>query len=163
MRSMKTEIKKILGTGLSGGYGSSNYGKTTRAGFALDSSDYSGPEGRYHDEWAAVQNGGGQELVEITGGEKATRVYAGGSLAPELLQKLGLTEADVSEKLTFFLRKLGDKTRLDEDVELVEGRWKYSYKIMKSVKEIPVIVGEEEIRFGDSLVFIHYLIYSPVR
>lgn len=160
---MNTKIKRILSTGLSGGYGSSNYGKTTRAGFVLDSSDYFGPEGRYHDEWAAVQNGGGQELVEITGGEKATRVYAGGSLAPDLLQKIGLTVDDVSKKLTFFLRKLGDKTRLDEDVELVEGKWKYSYRIMKNIKEIPVIVGEEEIRYEESLVFIHYLINSPVR
>lgn len=160
---MNTGIKRILSTGLSGGYGSSNYGKTTRAGFALDSSDYSGPEGRYHDEWAAVQNGGGQELVEVPGGGKATRVYAGGSLAPELLQKLGLTEADVSEKLTYFLRKLGDKTRLDEDIELVDGTWTYSYKVIKNVKEIPVIVGEEEIRYDESLVFIHYLINSPVR
>lgn len=159
---MKTEIKKILGTGLSGGYGASNYGKTTRAGFELDSSDYSGLEGKYHDEWAAHQNGGGQELVEVDG-EKATRVYAGGSLDSDALEKLGLTESDVSEKLKFFLGKLGSKSRLDEDIELVEGKWKYSYKIMKSVKEIPVIVGEEEIRYDKSLVFVHYLINSPVR
>jgi len=66
---MKAKIKKILGVGLSGGYGSSNYGKITRAGSALDSSDYQGPEGRYHDEWAAHQNGGGQELAEDADGE----------------------------------------------------------------------------------------------
>lgn len=160
---MKIKIKKILGTGLSGGYGASNYGKTTRSGFKLDSSDYSGPEGKYHDEWAARQNGGGQELVEIAGGDKATRVYAGGSLDAKTLQKLGLTEGDVSEKLKFFLGKLRSKTRLDEDIELVEGRWKYSYKVMKNVKEIPVMLGEEEIRYDQLLVFVHYLINSPVR
>ena len=159
---MKIEIKKILNTGLSGGYGSSNYGKTTRAGFDLVLSDYSGPEGRYHDEWVAHQNGGGQELIEVNG-EKATRVYAGGSLDPKALKKLGLTDDDVSKKLRFFLEKLRDKTRLDEDTELTKGKWNYSYKVIKNVKEIPVIVGEEEIRYNKSLVFVHFLVNSPVR
>lgn len=97
---MNTGIKKILSKGLSGGFGSHKYGKTIREGFALDSSDYFGPEGRYHDEWAAVQNGGGQELAEMAGGEKATKVYAGRPLAPELLQKIGLTEDDISVHYT---------------------------------------------------------------
>lgn len=160
---MKIEIKKILGTGLSGGYGASNYGKITRAGFELDSSDYSGPEGKYHDEWAAHQNGGGQELVEVADGEKATRVYAGGSLDSEALHKLGLTEEDVLTEIRYFLKTLGTKTRLDEDVEFEHGKYKYSYKVIKSIEEIPVIVGEEEIRHDQSLVFVHYLINSPVR
>lgn len=159
---MEVEIKKILGTGLSGGYGSSNYGKTTRAGFELDSSDYIGPEGRYHDEWAAHQNGGGQELVETPNGEKATRVYAGGSLDPEALQKLGLTDDEVSAELKYFLKTLGDKTRLDEGIELEHGKYRYSYRVIKSVEEIPVLVGEEEIRYDNSLVFVHYHINSPV-
>lgn len=160
---MKLKIKKILSTGLYGGYGASNYGKTTRAGFALDSSDYSGPEGKYYDEWAAHQNGGGQELVEIADGEKATRVYAGGSLDPEALQKLGITEGEVLTEAKYFLKTLGTKTRLDEDVELEHGKYKYSYRVIKRVEEIPVLVGEEEIRFDDSLVFVHYLINSVVR
>jgi hypothetical protein len=159
---MKQEIKVILGTGLSGGYGSSNYEKTTRAGFELDSNNYSGPEGKYHDEWAAHQNGGGQELVETPNGEKATRVYAGGSLDPEALKKLGLTEESVSTELKYFLKTLGAKTRLDENIELEHGKYKYSYRVIKSVEEIPVKVGEEEIRYDESLVFVHYHINSPV-
>jgi len=160
---MKAKIKKILGVGLSGGYGSNNYGKIARAGFELDSSDYLGSEGRYHDEWAARQNGGGQELVEDADGEKATRVYAGGSLDKEALQKLGLTDEDVSTELKFFLKELGAKTRLDEAVELEHGKFMYSYRVIKRVTEIPALVGEEEIRYGNSLVFVHYHINSPVR
>lgn len=160
---MDIKIKKILGTGLSGGYGSSNYGKTTRAGFDLDSSDYSGEEGKYHDEWAARQNGGGQELVKTIDGEEATRVYAGGSLDTENLQKLGLTDDEVSAELKYFLKTLGAESRLDKEIELEHGKYKYTYKILKDVKEIPVIVGEEEIRYEGSLVFVHYHINSPVR
>ena len=156
-------MKKILGIGFSGGYGVSNYGRITRAGFELDSSDYSGQEGRYHDEWAAHKNGGGQELGETPDGEKATRVYAGGSLDKEALQKLGLTDDEVSTELKYFLKTLGAKTRLDEGIELEHGKYKYSYRIIKNVEEIPVIVGEEEIRYDQSLVFVHYLINSPVR
>lgn len=162
---MKAEMKKILGTGLSGGYGSSNYGKGERAGFPLDVNDYSGPEGRYHDEWAAHQNGGGQELAEDPSGEKATRVYAGGSLDPEGLKKLGLTEDELSTELKYFLKTLGSTSRFDEEVTLEHGKFKYTYKVIKEVEEIPVIVGEEEIRYGDenALVFVHYHINSPVK
>lgn len=161
---MKKEIKAILAKGLSEGYvGNSIRRKTVRAGFNLETSDYEGPEGRYHDEWAAHQNGGGQELVEAVNGEKAARVYAGGSLDEEVLKELGLTGKDVVGKLVLFVNQLGDKTRLDEDVELREGDWTYKYKVLKSVQEIPVDVAEEEIRFRDHLVFVHYHINSPVR
>jgi hypothetical protein len=160
---MKMEIKKLLGTGLSGGYGAGKYGKVTRAGFPLDSSDYSGPEGTYHDELAAHQLGGGQELVKLANGETATRVYAGGTLDSDILQKLGLTNDDVSKQLKFFLGKLGNKTRLDEEMELTDERWKYSYKLLEAVKDIPVLVGAEKISYDDSLVFIHFIINSPVK
>ena len=160
---MKLEIKKLLGTGLSDGYGASNYGKTTRAGFPLETSDFESELGKYHDEWAAHQLGGGQELVKLSNGEMATRVYAGGTLDSDLLQKLGITSDNVSDKLKFFLGKLGGKTRLDEEIELTEERWKYSYKILEKVKEIPVLVGAEKITYDDSLVFVHFIINSPVK
>jgi len=164
---MKAGIKKILGIGLSGGYSSGNYrkGEIIRAGFELDSSDYSGEGGKYHDEWMARQNGGGQELAEDNTGEKATRVYAGGSLDQEHLERLGLTQENISDELRFFLKTLGAKTRLDENVTLEHGEFRYSYKIIKNVSAIPVFVGEEEIRYGepDVLVFVHYHINSPVR
>ncbi|TSC89492.1 MAG: Uncharacterized protein G01um10145_649, partial [Microgenomates group bacterium Gr01-1014_5] len=88
---MNTGIKKILSKGLGVGYvGKSVRGQIDRAGFKLETSDYQGSEGKYHDEWMAHQNGGGQELVEDSNGEKATRVYAGGTLDEEGLKSLGL-------------------------------------------------------------------------
>lgn len=152
-----------MAKGLLEGYvGKSVRGSVIRAGFDLETSDYSGPEGKYHDEWAADFNGGGQELVETDSGEKATRVYAGGTLAAEELQKLGLTKKDVIGKLVFFVNKLQDGTRLDENAEMADGEWIYTYKVLKSVKEIPLDVGEEEIRYKENLVFVHFHIISPV-
>ena len=161
---MDREIRDILTKGLGEGYvGKSVKGLVDRAGYTLETSDYRGLEGKYHDEWAAHQNGGGQELVETPDGKKATRVYAGGSLGEEELIKIGLTGKDVSKKLVFFVNQLGEKTRLDTDVESTEGDWSYSYKILKSVQEIPVDVAEEAIKYKGSLVFIHFHVNSPVR
>lgn len=161
--SMNSQVKKLLGTGLSGGYGKGKYGKTIRSGFNLDTSDYSDENGTYHDEWAAHQNGGGQELVKLADEEMATRVYAGGTLDADLLQKIGLTDKDVTERLLFFLKQLGDKTRMDKEIELIEDKWKYSYKILEDIKEIPALAGVEKIFYGDSLVFVHFIINSPIR
>ena len=104
-----------------------------------------------------------KELIVTPRGEKATRVYAGGTLTKEELEKMGLTKKDVIGKLVLFVNQLGDKTRLDEEAEVFEGDWKYTYKVMKVVEEIPVSVGEEEIRYNDKLVFVHYHIISPVK
>jgi len=161
---MNKGSKAILAKGLLEGYvGKSIRGTAVRAGFNLETSDYEGPEGKYHDEWAADFNGGGQELTETISGEKATRVYAGGTLSKGKLQKLGLTKKDVIGKLIFFINELQEGIRLDKDAKRAEGPWKYTYKVMKRVKEIPVDVGEEEIRYNDSLVFIHFHIISPVK
>lgn len=159
---MDTKIKTLLGKGLAGGYGASNYGRGERAGFQLDINDYHGEDGRYHDEWAAHQNGGGQELIETPDGKKWTRVYAGGSLDEESLIEIGINDDAVSEKIKFFLGKLGDKTRFDFGVEDKEGDWSYSYKVEKNETNIPLVVGCETIKYKDNLVFIHEIINSPV-
>lgn len=159
---MESDVKILLGRGLAGGYGASNYSKGERAGFSIDINDYQGSEGKYHDEWVAHQNGGGQEIIETPDGKKWTRVYAGGSLDEESLSKLGITEGDVSEKIKFFLGKLGDKTRFDFEVNEVEGDWSYSYKLDRQEKAIPLVVGCERIEYKGSLVFTHEIINSPV-
>jgi len=159
---MDTEIKTLLGKGLAGGYGASNYSKGERSRFQLDINNYQGEDGRYHDEWAAHQNGGGQELIETPDGKKWTRVYAGGSLDEESLSKFGITGEQVSEKIKFFLGKLGDKTRFDFEVTDTEGDWEYSYKIDREEKEIPLVVGCERIEYKGSLVFTHEIINSPI-
>lgn len=160
---MDKEIKKLLAQGLGQGYaGKSVRGQANRAGFVLETSDCKGVEGTYHDEWAAHQNGAGQELVETPNGEKASRVYAGGTLNKERLDKLGITDKDVIGKLIFFVNQLGEKTRLDTETELTEGDWIYTYKILEDVKEIPLVVGKEEIKYKGNLVFVHFHINSPV-
>jgi len=160
---MDIKIKKILAQGLGQGYvGNSVRGQVDRAGFTLETSDYLGDEGKYHDEWAAHQNGAGQELVKTPNGEKASRVYAGGTLSKEGLDKLGITDKDVIGKLIFFVNQLGEKTRLDVDTESSEGDWTYTYKILEDVNEIPLVIGKEEIKYKGSLVFIHFHINSPV-
>lgn len=161
---MEAGTKNILSKGLGEGYvGKSIRGQVDRAGFTLETSDYKGSEGEYHDEWAAHQNGGGQELTKDLNGKMATRLYGGGSLSDEELAKLGLTGKDVIGKLIYFVNELGGKTRLDEDAEMTDGKWKYKHRVLKSVKEIPVDVSEETITYSDTLVFIHFHINSPVR
>jgi len=161
---MEIGTKNILTKGLGEGYmGKTARGQVERAGFTLETSDYKGSEGEYHDEWAAHQNGGGQELAKDVNGEMATRVYAGGTLEEEKLAKLGLTGKVVIGKLVFFVGELGDKTRLDQDTEMTDGKWKYKHRVLKSVIEIPVDVSEETITYDDNLVFIHFHVNSPVR
>jgi len=65
--------------------------------------------------------------------------------------------------LIFFLKNLRDKTRLDKEAELIEGEWKYTYKILEEIKEIPVITGIEKITHKGKLVFVHFIINSPIR
>ena len=159
---MDAKIKKLLGIGLSGGYGKNNYGKVSRAGFDLESSDYQGDGGHYHDEWAAHRNGGGQELVRTNDGKVWTRVYAGGIPSEDLLISFGTNAKEVGEKIQYFLREAGTKSRFDENFNLDEGDWSYSYKPIVNNKEVDLIVGEENIRYKGKAVFVHYLINSPV-
>jgi len=84
-------------------------------------------------------------------------------LDAERLKELGLTGKEVINMLFYFVGELGEKTRLDAHAEMIEGDWNYSYKVLKSVKEIPVCVAEENIKFKDNLVFIHFHINSPVK
>jgi len=155
--------KSILTAGLLAGYASKNKPlEVSRAGFLLKSSDYSGSEGKYHDEWAADFTGAGQEIGETPDGRKYTRVYGGGTVGLKELEKLGLTKKEVGGKLVSFIQKLGDETRLDKNAEAVDGLWTYRYKVLKTLPSIPVEMGEEEIKYDGQLVFVHFHIFCPV-
>jgi hypothetical protein len=161
---MKNAERRILTKGLTEGYvGNGISGSTNRAGFDLKTSDYKGPEGEYHDEWAANYNGGGQELSKTPDGESFTRVYIGGTLSAEELQSLGLVKKDVIGKLVFFVSELGGQTRLDQDAEMEDGRWRYGYKVIRKSNRIPAVVGEETITYDQLEVFLHYHGISPVK
>ena len=163
---MDEGVKKILSEGLSSGYvGKTERISVDRNGFPFEASTYNGPEGHYHDQWAAHRTGGGQEMVEI-GGKKYTRVYAGGTIFTEELQKLGIPEGEenVNKRLVKFINSISaSSTRLDQDVSAKDGKWDYSYKVMDREDRVPVILGKEEIRYVDTLVFVHYHIMCPVE
>jgi len=162
---MSEEINKLLTNGLAEGYaGVKKPEKIQRAGFAGKANDYTGLEGgHYHDEWFADDNGGGQELVEV-GDEQFTRVYAGGVIPVEELQKLGLTTKEVISRLRTSINELKEKTRLYEpcSLELPDG-WNYKYEIIKKSEEVPLTIGYESIEFNGREVFAHGHILSPIK
>ena len=58
---------------------------------------------------------------------------------------------------------LGDKTRLLEDCEQVDGEWSYEYKLLDQEDSIPVFVGKETIKHGEELVFVHNFLLCPIE
>lgn len=162
---MSERIDKLITDGLVEGYaGTKKPDKIQRAEFSGKANDYISPEGgHYHDEWFADDNGGGQELVLI-GEEQATRVYGGGVIPVEELQKLGLTTKDVISRLRTSVNELKDKTRLHEpcSLQLPDG-WDYEYTLLKKSDEVPLTIGYESIRYNGREVFAHGHIISPVK
>jgi hypothetical protein len=155
----------LLTEGLAEGYaGIKKPEKIQRSGFSGKANDFTIPEkGHYHDEWFADDNGGGQELVN-QGEEKFTRLYGGGVIPVDELQKLGLTTNDVISRLITSVRELKEKTRLHEPcaLELQDG-WNYKYEIIKKSKEVPLTVGYESIELNGREVFAHAHILSPIK
>ncbi len=162
---MSKRIDKLLTDGLAEGYaGTKKPKKIKRSGFAGESNDYPSPEGgHYHDEWFANDNGGGQELVEIEE-EKFTRLYGGGVIPTEELQKTGLTTEKVIQRLIASVRELKEKTRLHEpaSLQLPDG-WSYKYTILKKSEEVPLTIGYESIEYNGREVFAHGHILTPVK
>lgn len=162
---MSEKINNLLTDGLAKGYAGTKKPETIqRSGFAGKANDFTSPDdGRYHDEWFADNNGGGQELVE-TAEEKGTRLYAGGVIPVEELQTLGLTTKDVISRLITSVRELKAKTRLHEpaSLELPDG-WEYTYEILRRSEEVPLTIGYESIKFNGREVFAHGHMISPIK
>ncbi len=162
---MSERMNKLLTDGLAEGYaGTKKPEGIHRAGFSGKSNNYTNPDGgQYHDEWFADDNGGGQELVTEKD-EKATRVYAGGVICVEELQKLGLTTKDVISRLIQSVRELKSKTRLSEPCSLsLPGGWEYEYLILKKSEEVPLTIGYESVKYNGREVFAHGHILSPIK
>ncbi len=162
---MSERVDKLITDGLVEGYvGTKKPDVIQRAGFRGKAHDYLGPEGGHcHDEWFADDNGGGQELVVI-GDEQATRLYGGGVIPVEELQKLGLTTKDVISRLITSVNELKGRTRLHEpcSLQLPDG-WDYGYTLLKKSEEVPLTIGYESIRYNGREVFAHGHIISPVK
>ncbi|MFH0749503.1 MAG: hypothetical protein V1917_01135 [Candidatus Gottesmanbacteria bacterium] len=162
---MLEKTDRLLTDGLAEGYaGIKKPEKIQRSGFAGNANDYVAPDGgHYHDEWFADDNGGGQELVK-EGEEQSTRVYAGGVIPVEELQKLGLTTKDVITRLVTSVRELKEKTRLDTPCSLtLPDGWEYKYEILKQSEEVPLTIGYESIKYNGREVFAHGHMISPVK
>lgn len=155
---------KQLTAGLLSGYG----GKTVfenilRGTLSGKSSVLTGPDGTYIDQWFTGEStGGGQELVETPAG-RVTRLYAGGTLPPEKLNELGLEEKTVLGKLVYFINEAGEKTRLSEGYSASSEKWKYKYRIIETIPELDLTIAMETITYGDTAVFTHAFLISPIR
>ncbi len=162
---MSERTDKLLSDGLAAGYaGEKKPSSVNRSNFEGKANEFHSPEGgKYHDEWFADDNGGGQELVELNK-EKYTRLYGGGVIPVENLEELGLTTKDVISRLIASVKELKEKTRLHEEcsLELPDG-WNYKYAILKKSKEVPLTIGYESIEYNGREVFAHAHILSPVK
>lgn len=149
----KSKITKALTVGLLAGYGGqTDFQTINRGGFDLKSSHFEKDGIRYHDEWT---NGGGQEIIEVSG-QRYTRVYAGG------VQPSFSDSSFVTKKLIGFIQQLQDQTRLFSDAEIIDGDWKYHYQVITRDDEFDITVGQENITFRDETVFVHCFILSPI-
>jgi len=159
---MDQKVKHGLTSGLLAGYaGKTDFKGIFRGGFEMKQSHFTDNEITYHDEWLPNRTGGGQEFVEI-GGQKFTRLYAGGLVNEQSLQELGIDENEVISTLINQIKLAGDKTRLDADYESTDENWKYCYKVKKQIDEVGLLVGREKIKYQGKLVFIHYFLLSPI-
>ena len=159
------ENKTLLTKGLQEGFGGETARKgVKRGGFELESSHLETEDGSvYHDEWLADRVGGGQELTDVNG-NKFTRVYAGGTIAVNVLQELGLTKKDVIGFLKKQIKENGENIRLYDNFEPeAEEKWRYEYKVIDREKEIPVTTGKESIFYNEKLVFVHVFALSPIE
>ncbi len=159
-----TEADKLLSEGLVAGYGNGTEIETVQRGpFELTASKYTSPDGGiYRDEWT---DSGGQEIVRTADGSETTRVYAGRVLDAEELAKLGLVPKDVTQKLKWWIKELGDRTRLDEVCHPApDGDWGYSYDILKKdVDGIPLTISLETQSYRGTTVFAHAFAKSPIK
>ncbi len=165
---MKKELDDLLAKGLGAGYAGKIIPETVKRGpfeGGKQSLFTSETNGVYLDQWFAHQNGGGQELVQDKDGDRATRLYGGGNLAPEELAALGTNEEEVINYLIKKVGQLGNKTRLHENCfPEADGDWQYSYKILQpNVGGIPLTIGLESIDFKQTTVFAHGFILSPIK
>jgi hypothetical protein len=158
------EIKVILTAGLLNGYLTNNTVREQRiSSFKFQNTGYSSPEGVYEDRWIGKSSGGGQEVVKVNGIEY-TRVYAGGCLEKEKLEKLGITKEDIDKFRKEALLELTDQTRLDDVASYQTGFWDYGYDIEDEFEgEFGVIQGMEQINYNEERVFLHRFLLCPVR
>ena len=143
--------------------GETEFTSGRRAGFDLHISHLEEGGNVYHDEWSGKRVTGGQELVKVD--EKMyTRVYAGGTISVDALQKLGIAEKDVMGYLVKCLNEFGEQTRLHKNFgPKKSGDWSYHYTVIEKNDAIPMTTGKEEISYKEQVVFVHVFVMCPVE
>ena len=160
---MSEETDRLFSKGLAAGFaGGTVMTGVNRAGFGFKSSHLETDSNVYHDEWFADRAGAGQEVLKV-GDVIYSRVYAGGTLTIEELQKLGTDKGQIMTFLKKQMLENGERIRLHTDfTPEADGDWQYSYKVTDTNPQIPLTIGKEVITFKGQLVFEHDFIICPV-
>lgn len=161
MKKIDPKISEAFAKGLAVFSGKSKFGKITRGKFGMVSSEINDADVLYIDQWFPGHLGGGQEIVEV-GGQRYTRVYAGGTVDDAILTSLGVTKDDVMTRLKNSLLEAGGKTRFDQPFVRIENDWKYQYKPGEYDEATGMITGKEVITYKNSPIFVHFFIISRV-
>jgi hypothetical protein len=158
------EIAEALTEGLLAGFARGTSFTTVKRGiFAFQSSSVKTHSINYEDQWLKAKTGGGQELVKV-GVRQYTRLYAGGVIEPEKLEKLGITEFDVSNFLKSVLQEQRTNVRLFENSKpIVRDDWTYLYEIVSESSSVPITISRETITFKGTDVFVHAFLLCPVK
>lgn len=161
MKKIDPKISDAFAKGLAVFSGKSTYGKITRGKFAMVSSSIDDGDISYIDQWFPGHLGGGQEILEV-GGQRYTRVYAGGTVDDAILTPLGITKDDVMGCLKNSLLEAGEKTRFGQPYVKEDGKWKYMYTPGDPDETTGMITGKEVISYKNTPVFVHFFIISRV-
>jgi hypothetical protein len=161
MKKIDAKISEKFAKGLAVFTGKSAFTKITRGKFEMVSSVIDDGDVYYIDQWFPGHLGGGQELLEV-GGEKYTRVYAGGTVEDTILSGLGITKDDVMACLKNTLLAASGKTRFNEAYKNQDGEWNYTYTPGEPDEVTGMITGKEVITYKTAPVFVHYFIISHI-
>lgn len=153
----------FLTKGLIEGYLGTAPDKVKRFGFEFSSTSlFDVPsDSRYRDEWIGKKLGGGQEVVKVNS-DFFTRLYAGGTIDSEKLAKLDIDEKDVLVKLKSFILEAKENTRLFSLHEAQNKEWSYRYEIKDKLEDPSLTVAMETISYENNIVFVHYILLSPI-
>lgn len=162
---MATQAEQVLTKGLKAGYAGSDLPHIIRRGSFVgkeSSISFHDSNAEYNDQWFFKRTGGGQDMAR-SGDELVTRVFAGGIVKSEKLQKLGITEQQVLTYHKTKISELVDRTRLHENViPEKDGDWQYKYEVMKDYPDLPLTIGVETITYKGYDVFVHVFLNSPI-
>lgn len=163
MPKIESTINNAFAKGLKAGFaGESTFEKVVRGKFGMKSSSFTAEGLSYIDQWFAGRVGGGQEILEV-GGERYTRVYAGGTAEESVLASLHITKDDILGCLKGTILAAGEKIRFDQPYIHENTSWKYEYTPGDTDKVTGMISGKEKISYKGTPVFVHLFIISRVE